>query len=633
MALTEVSDLDPPLLDCKSFLNKCGPLIADRSSCRAANKVILENCYINILELYVLDDESVFVTLARTQGSNSFPPKFGKQIYVRLSTDTAEELLEQVDMSDAGFDQLRRLNLTFPTPVGTLTGYLVSEEYAHLAHVKTLWPDDPKISLQLDTVTAVEQEKSVEMIIFAILALLVNIIVILLAYRSLKHSKFEEAPAVNIGSIIEGRGEASNIVSLGYASTVRGSCETLSNFMLPLLLSLWTAKGNNLDVTGHLTQAIGEGKTILVAVIIFFAARLVMKEALTRAGTVICVMLFAVAVYAISQLATGWYESWEMLRKLDSVSIVMSLGITSFMWLGLGYFGAIGLRLRRWKLAGLSEHLCLLPIYRTAYKRSKKFHFRNVWLTSQIALLLASKMLLQILSGFSLGLFLYFLPRVSKWMDPRINRLGWLKRRHGALPAKDVIKNDSRPPVLLLRSFSDDDLKLPKDGGSMSRFTFEEALAHQLWCYGPVHAIGRPGESLPQSGASREYITNESWRERVIELSKQAKAIILIVHNTEGLKWELHQIVALGALKKTLFIIPPTDRDQTNQRWRGLTEDLPFWNSSKTDELPENTLVLIPACKMESLIILQGDPDVPAYDLAIDLGFGHMVSQEKENYL
>src|SRR5207248_2031476 len=67
-------------------------------------------------------------------------------------------------------------------------------------------------------------------------------------------------------------------------------------------------------------------------------------------------------------------------------------------------------------------------------------------------------------------------------------------------------RDDSRPPVLILRSFKDE----PQftEGGSVnfasltrsSVQSLEEHLTDRLWRFGPVIAIGQPGESDAPAG-------------------------------------------------------------------------------------------------------------------------------------
>ncbi len=43
-------------------------------------------------------------------------------------------------------------------------------------------------------------------------------------------------------------------------------------------------------------------------------------------------------------------------------------------------------------------------------------------------------------------------------------------------------------------------------------WTLEEAAEKILNAWGPVIAIGRPGEGLPPAGAAREYVAGDAWQ-------------------------------------------------------------------------------------------------------------------------
>jgi hypothetical protein len=78
--------------------------------------------------------------------------------------------------------------------------------------------------------------------------------------------------------------------------------------------------------------------------------------------------------------------------------------------------------------------------------------------------------------------------------------------------------------VILLRSFSDDNLPLDKRYHFLWFFftaqetlTLESFVVDQIWRLGPVLAIGNPTEQLSPLGAAREYISGDRWRSRIRE--------------------------------------------------------------------------------------------------------------------
>jgi hypothetical protein len=88
-------------------------------------------------------------------------------------------------------------------------------------------------------------------------------------------------------------------------------------------------------------------------------------------------------------------------------------------------------------------------------------------------------------------------------------------RRHAALEAEALAHRDPRQPILYLRSFGQDRLKIRARGNSprhatLERFDyrrrerFDEVIAGHLWAYGPVIAGSAPREQLAPVGAARE---------------------------------------------------------------------------------------------------------------------------------
>lgn len=167
-------------------------------------------------------------------------------------------------------------------------------------------------------------------------------------------------------------------------------------------------------------------------------------------------------------------------------------------------------------------------------------------------------------------------------------RYRMVKRRR-QLPAAELRKVDNRAPVLLLRSFADDMTVVPRlyQGWfsllpfwfeRATRRYFEEAITEELSDYGPVIAIGKPGEPLPPPGAAREYIEGNEWQSRVETLAHESQIIVLILAGTKGVLWETRNLVALGALSKVMLLVPPVRLEvELNQRWkvvRGALEDV-----------------------------------------------------------
>ena len=73
--------------------------------------------------------------------------------------------------------------------------------------------------------------------------------------------------------------------------------------------------------------------------------------------------------------------------------------------------------------------------------------------------------------------------------------------------------------------------------------TSEEQLTDYFKKYGLVVAIGKPGEKLTTPGASRMYVTNEEWQQTVIDLLKESQIILLQPSTTDGVWWEIDKVL------------------------------------------------------------------------------------------
>jgi len=131
-----------------------------------------------------------------------------------------------------------------------------------------------------------------------------------------------------------------------------------------------------------------------------------------------------------------------------------------------------------------------------------------------------------------------------------------------ALAMAGKAAEDSRPPVLYLRSFQDDQKAAVSPGESgLQMFTGtaateEEQLCRALSELGPFITIGRPGEKLPELGAARFYVSHEEWQDRVRELMNRSQLVVLRVGQTPGFFWEVQRAAQSIAPQKLVFLLP-----------------------------------------------------------------------------
>lgn len=121
---------------------------------------------------------------------------------------------------------------------------------------------------------------------------------------------------------------------------------------------------------------------------------------------------------------------------------------------------------------------------------------------------------------------------------------------------ENVIERSTKPPVLYLRDFSADDEGPNIDIAYVPTnklFTYEEILSVNVKRIGPLIAIGRPDDDKEYTGAVRSFYNNDSWQKEVIRLMGVSNMIVFCPSFSEGLLWELRQIVDLGFLNKTVI--------------------------------------------------------------------------------
>lgn len=126
-------------------------------------------------------------------------------------------------------------------------------------------------------------------------------------------------------------------------------------------------------------------------------------------------------------------------------------------------------------------------------------------------------------------------------------------KRYLAADVITVLNKDNRPPVLYLRSFTDDRSVLPAD--SIRFKTYEQVLADAAQKSGPFVAIGDPREEMPELGAARMY-TGDEWKDVVIKFMEASQIVIMQVGGSEGLLWEVQQVVSRISPDKFILCLP-----------------------------------------------------------------------------
>ena len=186
-----------------------------------------------------------------------------------------------------------------------------------------------------------------------------------------------------------------------------------------------------------------------------------------------------------------------------------------------------------------------------------------------------------------------------------LDRLG---RRLAQRSLPTVLAADTRPHLLYLRGFEEDDLRitpsLARTGvlqwlSPFGRPRFEEVLVGYLARFGPVIAIaGQSGRALPELGAAKASFADDQWRDKVHAWMGQALAVVVAAtpdRVRDGLLWELVQLSDAERRPRVLLVTAPWPRAQLLARWEGFlaaASRLPLFAALAARDFPSGVQVM-----------------------------------------
>ncbi len=162
---------------------------------------------------------------------------------------------------------------------------------------------------------------------------------------------------------------------------------------------------------------------------------------------------------------------------------------------------------------------------------------------------------------------------------PAATSMQSLAKRLGGLSVSDVLKSSDDRFVLYLRPFDADHVTLPQPRlPPLSRlFSFrpfptriEEELFDVSDGYRPLIAVAKPQSAETGTGglAYRTHLDDTDWQEYVLDGIRRAESIVILLKDTDGVRWELSKVLSENAVQKTLFLFDPIGKDPNS--WQTL---------------------------------------------------------------
>jgi len=118
----------------------------------------------------------------------------------------------------------------------------------------------------------------------------------------------------------------------------------------------------------------------------------------------------------------------------------------------------------------------------------------------------------------------------------------WARRRDGGRGANTAIYYAH--PIQMLRMLL-----------NYGTPTSEESIVRFFKQYGPLVALGKPGERLATPGSTRIYSDDDQWHGTVQALLRTAQAVVIQPGLTTGIRWELEQVHELVPPPRVLLAL------------------------------------------------------------------------------
>jgi hypothetical protein len=232
----------------------------------------------------------------------------------------------------------------------------------------------------------------------------------------------------------------------------------------------------------------------------------------------------------------------------------------------------------------------LIVIWKTSYKTESSFpkftdfylplispnkkDYRNwwnwhSWLFIIVGCFLASIFCFAVFTMFSGSKDYKFLTHniVLRFLFWAIPVSGLAALRWAKPSVEELLKLDSRPPILVLRSYANESSFDTSQEVFIEKTKFETELANIFSIFGPSISLANPKNPIPYIGVAVEAVSDELWKESFFSYLDKASLVVVMVGKTPGFLWELEQLLKRDELYRTILISPPGANQDTKAIW------------------------------------------------------------------
>lgn len=166
--------------------------------------------------------------------------------------------------------------------------------------------------------------------------------------------------------------------------------------------------------------------------------------------------------------------------------------------------------------------------------------------------------------GFLLTIVFLVLTVLALKLTPWFSNKYRARQRLVVMRIEELIREDTRPPVLYLRAFKDD-TTIARAIGFKS---IEQEMKLVLFDIGPFIAFAEPNNEPADPGAARIYASQEHWQEEALEKMSKAQLVIMRIGDSPSFWWEVREAIDRVMPERLVFLIPAEKAEMKYERFR-----------------------------------------------------------------